>query len=184
MVTVVVEFTYVCRERDWWLFKGVLFFVREIKGNAVDQEISLCGEFFVWRLSNEMEHMRICSTSLKMLNRIYPLMGVVNCAFGSLRLASRCTIVKFLQPIKILGDASLQEETWWLLSADASLTPGEKHACLIGTCTYHCRHSTRILRQGSWIAKTLNCSGRVGVMMPGSAYLLWCIWTDHKDLSF
>lgn len=38
-------------------------------------------------------------------------MGVVNCAFGSLRLASRSTIVKFLQPNKILGDASLQEET-------------------------------------------------------------------------
>lgn len=29
-----------------------------------------------------MEHLRICSTSLKMLNRIYPLVGIVNCALA------------------------------------------------------------------------------------------------------
>jgi len=65
----------------------------------------------VWRLSNEMEHLCIHSTSLKMLSRIYPLMGIVNCTFSSVCLASRCTIVKFLQPNKILEDASGQEET-------------------------------------------------------------------------
>lgn len=100
MVAVVVEFTYVCRERDWWLFKGVLFFVREIEGIAVDQEISLCGEFFAWSLSNEMEHMRICNTSLKMLNRIYPLMGVVNCAFGALALPAEVPLWNFYNLIK------------------------------------------------------------------------------------
>lgn len=71
----------------------------------------LIRRFLLWRLSNEMEHLRICNTSLKMLNRIYPLMGIVNCVFGSICLAGRCTIVKFLQPNKILEDASLQEET-------------------------------------------------------------------------
>lgn len=88
----------------------------------------LCVETLQWN-----EHLRVCSTSSKMLNRIYPLMGVVNCAFGSICLAGRCIIVKFLQPNKILEDASLQEETWWLLSADASLKPGEKHVlCSLG----------------------------------------------------
>ena len=122
MVTVVVEFTYVCRERGWWLFKGVLFFIGEIKGIAFDQGISLCGD----------SPMKWCTCACavllkKMLNRICPLMWIVNCGFGSICLASRCTTVKFLQPNKILGYVSLQEETWWLLSADASLKPGEKH---------------------------------------------------------
>lgn len=65
----------------------------------------------MWRLSNETEHLRVCSPYLKMLNRICPLMGIVNCAFGSIYRIGRCTIVKFLQPNKILEDASLQEET-------------------------------------------------------------------------
>lgn len=110
-----------------------------------------------------MEHLHVCSTSLKMLNRIYPLMGIINSAFGSICLSGRCTIVKSLQANKILEGASLQEETWWLLSADASLKPGEKPGCLIGPGTHLCWQSTRVVMQGPRIAKSLNSSCRTGV---------------------
>lgn len=29
------------REEGWWLFEGVLFFIRKVKDIAIDQEISL-----------------------------------------------------------------------------------------------------------------------------------------------
>lgn len=43
MVALVAEFTHVCREGGGWLFRGVLFFIREIEDTAIDWETSLCG---------------------------------------------------------------------------------------------------------------------------------------------
>lgn len=43
MVALVAEFTHVCGEGGGWLFRGVLFFIREIEDTAIDREIYLCG---------------------------------------------------------------------------------------------------------------------------------------------
>jgi len=32
------------RGEGWWLFEGVLLFIREMKDIAIDQGISLCGD--------------------------------------------------------------------------------------------------------------------------------------------
>lgn len=116
-----------------------------------------------------MEHLHIWSTFWKMLNSIYPLLGIVNCAFGSICVAGTCIIVKFLHPNKISENDSLQDEVIAAFSWCLFETSWGVCACLIGTCTYlHC-HSTRILMQGSWIVKSLDSSGGVDAVMPGSA---------------
>lgn len=59
------------------------------------------GDFFMRRLSNEMEHLCICSASLEMWHRVCSLMAVVNYAFGSVCLSSRCIPRwHFCNPIK------------------------------------------------------------------------------------
>lgn len=90
-------------ERGWGLFMGVLFFIREIKDTTIDLEMAL--EILQW--NGTPAHMQYF---WKMLNSIYPLLGIVNCAFGSICLTGTCTIVKFLQPNKISENGSLQEE--------------------------------------------------------------------------
>lgn len=44
MVALVAEFTHVSGEGGGWLYRGVLFFIREIEDTAIDREIYLCGD--------------------------------------------------------------------------------------------------------------------------------------------
>lgn len=87
------------------------------------------------------------------------------------------TTVAFLQPNKILQDASPQVETWLLFSSGMSLKSGEVRAQLTGSCTYLLAELRGI--DARFVdCKSLNGSGGTGVRC--LALLIWCDVVDGQ----
>lgn len=111
------------------------------------------GNFFMWRLSNEMEHLCICGASLKMWDGMCPRMGLVNCAFGSVCLSSRCiprwhfcNLIKYYRMLHLKWklDCCFQAARLWNQVRCVHSSPGAAPICW---------QSSGVLMQALWIAR-------------------------------